>query len=87
MTKFAQKITAVAPLLLAGVTMGSGSVPTLEVADITSMASSVSTQMGGFITNSVMIAGIGLIMVFGFLLVNKLYGVLRIGKGKKSRRR
>lgn len=57
----------------------SGNVPQLEVADITSLGSTVAGQMGGFITNALMIIGIGLIMVFGFLLVNKLFKVVRIG--------
>lgn len=81
-----KKIAKFLPLGLLGVTMGSGNIPQLETADITSLASSVAGQMGGFITNALMIAGIGLIMVFGFLLVNKLFGVLRLKKGGKRRR-
>jgi len=64
----------------------SGNVPTLETADITSLGSTVAGQMGGFITNALMIAGIGLILVFGFLVVNKLFGILRLKKGGRRRR-
>lgn len=80
-----KKLAKFSPLALLWVTM-SGNVPQLEVADITSLGSTVAGQMGGFITNALMIIGIGLIMVFGFLLVNKLFKVVRIGWGKKRRR-
>jgi len=80
-----KKLAKLFPLALLGVTM-SGNVPTLEAADITSLGSTVAGQMGGFITNALMIAGIGLILVFGFLVVNKLFGILRLKKGGRRRR-
>jgi len=80
-----KKLAKLFPLALLGVTM-SGNVPTLEAADITSLGSTVAGQMGGFITNALMIAGIGLILVFGFLVVNKVFGILKLKKGGRRRR-
>ena len=74
-----------APLALLWVTM-SGNVPALEASDITTLWTTVAGQMWGFITNSLLIAWIGLIMVFGFLVVNKLFGILRLKKGGRRRR-
>jgi len=80
-----KKLAKLFPLALLGVTM-SGNVPTLETADITSLGSTVAGQMGGFITNALMIAGIGLILVFGFLVVNSVFRMLKLKKGGRRRR-
>jgi len=74
MNKFAKFL---APLATLWVSIGSGGVPTLETADITALASAVGGQMGGFITNMLLVVGVGLILTFGFLIVRKLTGITR----------
>lgn len=80
------KLAKWAPLALIGVTVSTGWVATLETSDITSLASAVGQQMQWFMINSLLIAGIGLIMLFGFLVISKLYGILRLKKWGKRRR-
>lgn len=81
-----KKLAKFSPLALLGVTM-SGNVITLETSDMLTLAWSVGEQMSGYLTNALLIIGVGLIVVFGFLIVNKLFAVTRVWGGKRRRRR
>lgn len=82
--KVGSKLAKLAPLALLGVTVGSGGIPTLESADISSLSSAVGGQMSWFITNVLSLVPIMLVITFGFLIVNWIMRIMRQRRGRRK---
>lgn len=79
-----EKLYKFLPFSLLGVTLGTGWVPFVQSSDVLALAWSVWGQMTWLIKNAFLIAGVWLIVFFGFFIANKIFSVWKIKKSYPS---